>query len=77
MVYNSDGTVYLTVNGKNSTINLSQIGDVYGSLSCTGTNCSVKSAEMDTNGGFLGNYGTSALLEAKKRNLNGERSLAT
>jgi hypothetical protein len=46
-------------------IDLSKIGDVYGTLTCDDStaNCDIKSAEMGGSGGFYGKYGAPAIVE--------------
>lgn len=52
-------------------IDLSNIGDVYGSITCNdgSANCDIKTTEMSGTGGFYGRYGAPALVETAARRL--------
>ena len=81
LTLNADGTLTLIKNGNSTVLELSSLGDVYGSTSCSTANCSIKSTEMGSDSGFYGTYGASSLIEAaaSKRLLSDDhyRLLAT
>ena len=58
-------------------MSLSDIADLYGEFTCSSGNCSVKSAEVSTNGGFYGTYGLSQVVQTKVNGTNRRRMLAT
>ena len=58
--------------GKQTTtkLDLSKVGDLYGTVICaTGDNCEVRTTEMSARGGFYGKYGAPSLINSTVQKL--------